>query len=53
MFLDAVASGLSTLLHWQTYAAVLLFLLLSVGPMVLIGLLMSSAGRVGGAVGCL
>lgn len=53
MFFDAVASGLSTLLHWQTYAAVVLFLLLSAGPMVLFGLAMSSAGRAGGVVGCL
>jgi len=53
MFWDAVASGLGMLAHWQTYAAALLFLLLSVGPMVLIGLVMSSSGRAAGAVGCL
>ncbi|MEQ1718606.1 MAG: hypothetical protein ABL907_21910 [Hyphomicrobium sp.] len=40
-------------MHWQTYAAGLLFLLLSMGPMVLIGLTMEKAGRAGGAVGCL
>lgn len=53
MFLDSVVSGLQVLMHWQTYAAVLLFLLMSIGPMVLIGLTMEKAGQAGGAVGCL
>lgn len=53
MFLDAIESGLRTLLYWQTYVAVLLFILLSVGPMVLFGLATASAGRASGAVGCL
>jgi len=53
MFWDAVASGLGTLAHWQTYAAALLFLLLSVGPIMLIGLAMLSSGRAAAAIGCL
>lgn len=53
MFWNSVGSGLGVLTYWQTYAAGLLFLLLSIGPMILIGMGMEKAGRAGGAIGCL
>ena len=53
MFWNSVVSGLGVLAYWQTYAAGLLFLLLSMGPMFLIGMGMEKAGRTGGAIGCL
>lgn len=53
MFWDSVGSGLGVLTYWQTYAAGLIFLALTMGPMVLVGLATEKAGRAGGAVGCL
>ncbi|MBX3628108.1 MAG: hypothetical protein KF892_24070 [Rhizobacter sp.] len=53
MFWDSVLTSLGTLANWQTYAAAALFLVLSIGPVVAIGLLMSNSGKAGGAVGCL
>lgn len=53
MFWDSVRAGLGVLTYWQTYAAGLLFFLISMGPMVLIGMGMEKAGRAGGAIGCL
>jgi hypothetical protein len=53
MFWDSVTSGLSVLLHWQTYAAAGLFLALSMGPMALIGIVAMKSERAGGLVGCL
>jgi hypothetical protein len=52
MFWEAIASGLNTLTYWQTYVSALLFLLLSIGPLILISITMSSAGTAAGAVGC-
>jgi len=53
MFFESVIGGLGTLANWQTYAAALMFLLLSLSPMFLIGWLMMHSGKAGGAVGCL
>lgn len=53
MFWESVGSGLGVLTHWQTYAAALLFLVLSLGPGVLVGLAAEKVGRTGGAIGCL
>lgn len=53
MFWESVTSGLSVLLHWQTYAAAGIFLALSMGPMLLIGLVAMKSEAAGGLVGCL
>lgn len=53
MFWESVGAGLGVLAYWQTYVAGLLFLLLSIGPMFLIGAMAMNSGRAGGAIGCL
>lgn len=53
MFWESVSTGLGVLAYWQTYVAVLLFLALSMGPMLLIGFVAMSSGRAEGLVGCL
>lgn len=51
MFIESVLVGLGTLTNWQTYVAALLFLCLSTGPVLIIGLV-ASTGRSGAAIGC-
>jgi hypothetical protein len=53
MFWESVSAGLGVLAYWQTYVAVLLFLALSMGPMLLIGFVATSSGRAEGLIGCL
>jgi len=53
MFWDSVVGGLKVLTFWETYVAGLEYLLLFMGPMVLIGLAMEKSGEKGAAVGCL
>ncbi len=53
MFWDAVVGGLRMFTHWQTYVAIVEFLLISWIPMVIIGFAMESGGRAGGLIGCL
>ncbi len=53
MFWESIITGLGVLTYWQTYAAVLLFLALSMGPTLLIGLVAMNSGRAEGLVGCL
>jgi hypothetical protein len=53
MFWDSVVGGLKVLTFWETYAAGLEYLLLFMGPMVLIGQAMGKSGEKSGAVGCL
>ncbi len=53
MFWDSVVSGLGVLTYWETYAAGLLFLVVSMGPMFLVALAAEKSGRGAGGIGCL
>lgn len=53
MFLESVAAGLGMFTHWQTYAAGLIFSLLTFGPILLFGIVGIHSGKAAGAVGCL
>jgi hypothetical protein len=53
MFWESVVTGLGVLVNWQTYVAVLLFLVLSRGPVILGGFILTKAGKAEGAIGCL
>lgn len=52
MFWHSVQQGLAVLLHWQTYVAMLEFLLIMMAPRILIGLTMERYPAVA-AIGCL
>lgn len=53
MFWESIGSGLSVLTHWETYAAGLLFLVLSTGPVILFSVIASKSGKGSFAMGCL
>lgn len=52
MFWDSVRAGLEVLTYWETYAAALLFLAVSMGPRILVGFVAEKSGRAGGVIGC-
>lgn len=52
MFWDSVVGGLKVLTYWETYVAGLEYLVIFMGPMMLLGLAMGKGGEKGGAIGC-
>lgn len=53
MFWSSIANGFEVLSYWETYVAGVIFILISIGPTVPIGLLAMKSGRFSGLAGCL
>jgi hypothetical protein len=53
MFWDSVVGGLKVLTYWQTYVAILEYLLLYVVPMGIVGYIATQNQRFGTLIGCL
>lgn len=52
MFWESVGAGFKMYAHWQTYAAGLIYVVLSLGPPLLLGSLATRSEQASGVVGC-
>ena len=53
MFWDTMISGLGVLTYWETYVTALLYLVIFMGPLILVGIAMERAEGTASLIGCL